>query len=180
MDIRPDDVCLASAAVVGMVGGIFDLRPSRRIPNWFSYSSAVCGIVLRGALDGWHGLVSSLAAAIITFFFMAMFYRLHTMGGGDVKLITAIATFAAMPHVFMEMACIALAGGVIAMGIIIWKHQVAKRLGNVFMILLHHFHGGLTPHPVLTLEGPDSLKMPYGTAVALGSIAVLVITRGLK
>jgi hypothetical protein len=48
------------------------------------------------------------------------------------------------------------------------------------MILLHHFHGGLTPHPVLTLEGPDSLKMPYGTAVALGSLAVLVITRGLK
>jgi hypothetical protein len=33
---------------------------------------------------------------------------------------------------------------------------------------------------VLTLEGPDALKMPYGTAVALGSIAVLVITRGLK
>ena len=163
-----------------MVGGIFDLRPSRRIPNWFSYSSAVCGIVLRGALDGWRGLVSSMAAAIITFFFMAMFYRLHTMGGGDVKLITAIATFAAMPHVFMEMACIALAGGVIAMGIIIWKRQVGRRLGNVFMILLHHFHGGLTPHPVLTLEGPDALKMPYGTAVALGSIAVLVITRGLK
>jgi hypothetical protein len=45
---------------------------------------------------------------------------------------------------------------------------------------LHHFHGGITPHPELSLDGPDALTMPYGTAIAVGSMAVLVIARGLR
>ena len=102
MDIRPDDVCLALAAIVGVAGGVFDLRSSHRIPNYFTYSSAACGIVLRGVLGGWRDLLSALAAAMITFFLMAIFYRLHAMGGGDVKLMTAVAAFAAMNHVFLH------------------------------------------------------------------------------
>lgn len=180
MNTRPDDVCLALAAIVGVAGGVFDLRSSHRIPNYFTYSSAACGIVLRGVLGGWRDLLSAMAAAMITFFFMAIFYRLHAMGGGDVKLMTAVAAFAAMEHVFLEMFCTALAGGLIALGIILWKRQLGKRLTNVFLILLHHFHGGITPHPELSLDGPDALTMPYGTAIAVGSMAVLVIARGLK
>ncbi len=180
MNTRPDDVCLALAAIVGVVGGVFDLRSSHRIPNSFTYSSAACGIVLRGVLGGWRDLLSAVAAAMATFFFLAILYRLRTMGGGDVKLMTAVAAFAAMDHVFMEMFCTALAGGLIALGIILWKRQLGKRLTNVFLILLHHFLGGITPYPELSLDGPDALTMPYGTAIAIGSMAVLAIARGLK
>ena len=84
MDIRPDDVCLAVAAIVGVTGGVFDLRPSHRIPNCFTYPSTACGIVLRGVLGGWRDLLSAAAAVLATFFFMAILYRLRTMGGGDV------------------------------------------------------------------------------------------------
>jgi prepilin peptidase CpaA len=180
MNTRPDDVCLALAAIVGVVGGVFDLRSSHRIPNYFTYSSAACGIVLRGELGGWRDLLSAVAAAMGTFFFLAIFYRLRTMGGGDVKLMTAVAAFAAMDHVFLEMFCTALAGGMIALGIILWKRQLGKRLTNVFLILLHHFHAGISQHPELSLDSPDALTMPYGTAIAVGSMAVLVIARGLK
>jgi prepilin peptidase CpaA len=100
------------------------------------------------------------------------------MGGGDVKLMTAMAAFVAMPHVFMLILCTSIAGGVIAVGVIAWKGQFRKRMANSVTLVAHHFRSGFTQHPELNLENPDALKMPYGPAIALGSIAVLIISRG--
>jgi Flp pilus assembly protein protease CpaA len=135
---------------------------------------------MHGVLDGWIDLGSSVAAAAITFVIMMIFFCLHTTCGGDVKLLTAVAAFAAMPHVFLELFCISLAGGLYGLVIIAWKRQFRKRIFNVYLIMMHHVHGGLIPPPELTLEGKDALKMSYGVAVAIGSTAVLAITRGLK
>jgi prepilin peptidase CpaA len=179
MDIRLDEVCLASAVVVGVAGAIFDLRPSHRIPNWLTYGAVLCGLALRAALGGWREFLSALAAVVVMFFFTNTLYKLNSMGGGDVKLMTSIAAFAAMPHVFMEIFCIAIAGGVIAVGVIAWKGQLRKRVASSLLLVAHHFHGGLTTHPELNLDNPDALKMPYGPAIALGSFAVLMISRGL-
>jgi len=108
MDIRPDDVCLASAAVVGwwVEFSTCALRAAsklvlvllcrvRHCPARRARRVARLGLLVGG---GHHHLL--LYGDVLP--------SSHN-GGGDVKLITAIATFAAMPHVFMEMACIALA-----------------------------------------------------------------------
>jgi prepilin peptidase CpaA len=178
MDIRFDEICLASAVAVGLVGAIFDLRPSHRIPNWLTYSALLIGLGMRASLGGWRQLISAVAAVVIMFFFTNILYSLNSMGGGDVKLMTAMASYVAMPHVFMLILCTSMAGGVIAVGFITWKGQFRKRIANSINLMSHHFRGGLTEHPELNLDNPDALKMPYGPAIALGSIAVLIISRG--
>lgn len=178
MDIRLDEICLASAVAVGVVGAILDLRPSHRIPNWLTYSAVLIGLTLRASLGGWRQLISAIAAVAIMFIFTNILYNLNSMGGGDVKLLTAMAAYVAMPHVFMLILCTSIAGGVIAVGFIIWKGQFRKRVATSITLVAHHFRGGFTQHPELNLENPDALKMPYGPAIALGSIAVLIISRG--
>jgi prepilin peptidase CpaA len=179
MDIRSDEICLAAAVAVGVVGALFDLRPSHRIPNWLTYGAVVAGLTLRGGLGGWRELALAFAAVVVMFFFTNVLYKLGSMGGGDVKLMTSIAAFAAMHYVFYEMFCIAIAGGVIAIAYIGWKGQLRKRLASSLALVSYHFHSGFTKNPNLNLDSPDALKMPYGPAIALGSFAVLLISRGM-
>jgi prepilin peptidase CpaA len=178
MTLHSDQICLIGAAIVGIAGGLFDLRRCHRIPNLLTFPAIGAGILMRGILEGWHGAGSAALAALITFSVMAVLFFMNTLGAGDVKLMSAVAAFAAMPHVFFEMFWTAMAGGVIALVLIIAKRQFAKRIGNVFQIFLHHFHSGLVPHPEIHQDSPDALKFPYGTAIAAGSIAVLLLTRG--
>jgi prepilin peptidase CpaA len=178
MDIRLDEICLGAAIFVGVVGAIFDLRPSHRIPNLLTYSAVLIGLALRTALGGWRQFLSALGAVAIMFIFTNLLYSLKSMGGGDVKLMTAMAAFVAMPHVFMLILCTSIAGGLIAVGFITCKGQFKKRVASSLNLATHHFRGGFTEHPELNLENPDALKMPYGPAIALGSVAVFIISRG--
>jgi prepilin peptidase CpaA len=178
MDIRLDEICLASAVAVGIVGAICDMRPSHRIPNQLTYTALLGGIALRGFLGGWHELLSAFASVVVMFIFTFILYNLNSMGGGDVKLMTALAAYVALPHVFMLILWTSISGGVIGVAFVTWKGQFRKRMANSLSLVTHHLSDGLAPHPELNLESADALKMPYGPAIALGSIAVLIIARG--
>ena len=178
MTLSSDEICLIVGVAVGVAGGGLDLFASRQIPNWLTYPSVIAGLALHLVLGGWRGLLSSLGAAAIVFLLMFSMFALDVMGAGDLKLMTAIAAFAAMPYVFPVLFWTSISGGVMALGLITWKRQFRKRLGNVWMLVMHHFHSGLVPSPELSLDSPDSLRMPYGPAIAMGAVvATFLVTR---
>lgn len=177
MVISSDEICLITGAAVGIAGGGLDLFASRRIPNWLTYPSVIAGLTMHLVLGGWRGLLSSLGAAAIVFLLMLGFFALNTMAAGDLKLMTAVAAFAALPHVFQVMFWTAIIGGIMALGFIAWKGQLRKRTTNVWMLVMHHFHSGLVPNPELSLDNPDALLMPYGPAIAMGAVVVLFIAK---
>lgn len=87
-------------------------------------------------------------------------FSLRLMGGGDVKLLTALSLFAG-PRLVLDMMLItAIAGGAIA--VVMLKHQARYALAAA----LDHVGSQSLRNAVLT----DSI--PYGLAIAVGAICL--------
>ena len=75
------------------VGALNDIR-SGRIPNWLTYTSLAAALVVRGAIAGWPGLRSGLQGVALAGGLFLLLFLLGSMGGGDVKLMAAVAGWA--------------------------------------------------------------------------------------
>lgn len=107
-----------------------------------------------------------LAAMGITFAVALVLYRFGVMGGGDLKLLTAVALWIGLYDLPQLAIAIALAGGVFALALIVLRRLLMGVLvaqGNLTSLAL----------PRLLLPGE---QIPYGVAIAAGGIWV---ARGL-
>lgn len=100
---------LAGAAIL-IAAALHDIA-ARSVPNWMALSVAVAGLLARVADET---IFPALFAAIAVFMAAAFCWRRGWMGGGDVKLLGAAALLVPPYAVFAMLACIALAGGVLA------------------------------------------------------------------
>lgn len=126
-----------------------DLK-SRRIPN--IQPLLVFGlftILTITRLSAGDGLLGALAwpllAAMLVFAFGAVLFALRLMGGGDVKLMAAVALVAGPAFSAPFLFYVALAGGVVALATLVHAH-IAQAA------------------PV----GPP--KVPYGVAIMAGGV----------
>ena len=87
-----ESLFMAGALTVAVAGGITDVA-TRRIPNKLTYLAMLVAMAGRFALQGWHGLGSAVAGGLIGGGAFLVFFLLHAMGAGDVKLITAVGCF---------------------------------------------------------------------------------------
>jgi len=158
---------MAGALSVAILGAGTDVA-SRRIPNRLTYPGMLVALVGHLVYEGWHGLWSSLAGGLIGGGIFLIFFLLHAMGAGDVKLITAVGCFAGSSHTLQIVLFSAMAGGVLALGIALWKRRLRAVLVNVFELIRFHAveRGGV--HPELNLSNPQAVRLPYGVAIATG------------
>ena len=139
-----------------------------RIPNWLTYSGMAVGLAVQFALFGLKGLVSGLAGALFAGGIFLVFFVAKAMGGGDVKLVTALGCFVGWPEMAQVLIATALAGGALAIVYMVRHRRVKSTLRNVGVILRHHATAGMQQHPSVNLENPQALRMPYGLAIAAG------------
>jgi prepilin peptidase CpaA len=66
----------------------------------------------------------------------------------------------------------ALAGGVLALGLMLFHKQAVATLRNVGALFRFHILSGLTPHPEINLQNPQALRVPYAVAIAAGTVYV--------
>ena len=129
---------LAAMLIVAMYG---DLR-QRIIPNWLNAIIALLAIPywwLSGLSLTDVGIQVGIAAGVFALFALA--FRLGMMGGGDVKLVTALALWLPYPALVKLMVIMSLAGGVLTIAMIV-RHRLRK-----------------------AQEKPE---VPYGVAIAIG------------
>lgn len=172
MTLVPDFAYAAAALLCALIGAVYDVR-SRRVPNRLTGPAFVLGLVLHAGLDGWRGLGSALAAGLIAGCVFLIFYMAGGMGAGDVKLIAAVAALAGMPRITPLLLLTALAGGVLALALALWRGRLRATLTNVGSLLVHHSISGLRPHPDLNLLNSATLRLPYAVAIASGSALTL-------
>jgi prepilin peptidase CpaA len=151
-----------------------------RIPNWMTYTSMMTGLALRGALEGWRALMDGLAAGLIGGAIFLIFFLVRGMGAGDVKLMTAVGVWTGLGQLPAVLIATALAGGILALGFMVFRKRAAATLRNVGSLFRFHFSSGLTPHPEINLQNPRALRLPYGVAIAAGTIYVhgMLLMRG--
>jgi prepilin peptidase CpaA len=144
-------VSIAVALGALAVAAIKDAREFR-IPNT-TVLFVVAALVPYAAVQGsWYFVLWALAAGAVMFAVCAGLFALRLVGGGDAKLIAAMALwtqFAAMPRFFIVMA---LAGGILS-AVFLVTRRLARR-------------GATTDAAAASAEAP-SQKIPYGVAITI-------------
>ena len=110
---------------------------------------------------GWRDWLSHLGAAAAVLAGGAVLFAFNKMGGGDVKLMTAVAFWAGFEQVADLLLYIAVAGGALAIGLI-----VVRRL----------LFGMMTAASLTKIKVPRMLlsgePVPYGLAIAPSAIFI--------
>jgi prepilin peptidase CpaA len=157
--------------IPAVVAGWTDWR-SRRIPNWLTVPSLFLGIAVNTLALGWAGAKEALLGAGLGLGLLLPFVLLKSLGGGDWKLVGALGSFLGPSRLITVLVITVLAAGVMAVVVIVWKRRIGQTMRN----LGHMLASLLTLHlpgPELSLDNPDSLKIPFGVAVA---VAVVLYT----
>src|ERR1700688_2485033 len=136
----------AASLLCATLSAVYDVR-SRRIPNFITLPAMVFGLILHAALGGWRQLATAAAGGLICGLIFFVFYLAGGMGGGDVKLITAAGCISGLSLIGHLLILTALAAGVIATGLALYRGQLVETCRNMHALAVHHQIMGLTPHP---------------------------------
>lgn len=131
---------------------VFDLMRFE-IPDMLSIVIAITAIAY-GLLTPGFGWLSHLAATALVFAVLLLAFARNWMGGGDVKLLTAIATWTGLEGLLLQIVATAIAGGILALVLI-----MARRL-----VAMSRIDSARTPR-LLQSDAP----LPYGVAIAAGT-----------
>jgi prepilin peptidase CpaA len=162
-------------AVVVLAAAATDIR-SRRIPNWLTLSGVIAGIAANWTISGLPGLKTSLSGLALGFGVYFVLYCLRAMGAGDVKLMAAVGAIVGPASWIAVFFATAIAGGVLALVLMIRKKRVRETLGNSLFITgeLLHFRAPFERGKHLDVKNPNALRMPHGVAIAVGTVTCLL------
>lgn len=131
---------------------VFDLMRFE-IPDILSIVIVIAAIAY-GLLTPGFGWLSHIGSTALVFAVLLLAFARNWMGGGDVKLLTAIATWTGLEGLLPQIVATALAGGVLALVLI-----VARRA-----VMVSRLAPDRTPR-LLQHDAP----LPYGVAIAAGT-----------
>lgn len=142
---------------------------TRLISNEICLTLAVLGIA--GHLTDPAGIAGSLLIASVLFAALFVVYQRGLIGGGDVKLLVALALGLPWMGVIQLLTITALAGGVLAL-----VHVMMRSLPHPGVAPV----GSSLPRRVYAVERWRHLRrapLPYGVAIACGGIGA-ILNRG--
>ncbi len=138
---------LIALAIALLVAAFTDIR-RRQIDNWLNAGIALGAPLFwwSGGLSLWPDVAMQLGVALAAFAILAGMFALRMMGGGDVKLLTALALWI-KPEWFLELVILmALLGGVLTIVMGAWHVMRRQR---------------------------DRLAIPYGVAISAAGLWVI-------
>jgi prepilin peptidase CpaA len=160
---------IALVAVLGL-GSVADLR-HRRIPNALTFSAVALGLILNSVFFGLDGLRDSAEGAGLGLAMLFGLFVLRWMGAGDVKLMAAVGALQGPEFVFYACLWSAVFGAAIAVvGLL-----RSRRLG---LAVAHLYYSRLMPQAGGSFV--TAWRVPYGPAIALGSLVVLMGVRWIS
>lgn len=161
--------------VLAIAAGWRDWR-SRRIPNWLTVSGLLVGFVANTALSGWPGTKAALAGAGLCLALLFPLVLVRGMGAGDWKLMGALGALLGPGAVYTVLLLAVLIAGAMAIVTMVICHRVKQTLQNLCMLVASLLTLGLRHQQGLTLDSPKALKLPFGVAAALSTIACFAVT----
>lgn len=143
---------------------------SRRIPNWLTVPAIAIGLAINSCAQGWQGAKASLEGAGLALVVLLPVVILRGLGAGDWKLMGAVGAFLG-PTLFLAVLTVSvLVAGAMAIVQMVRARRVVRTLKNL-VVLVHGFIVfGLRPNPNVSLDDPESLKLPFGVAAAIGTL----------
>ncbi len=138
---------LVALAIALLVAAFTDLR-SRQIGNWLNGGIVVAAPLWWWAsgLVVWPDVAIQIGVAFAAFVILAGLFAMRAMGGGDVKLLTALALWIEPTWFLKLLIVMALVGGVLTIVMGAWHIMRRQR---------------------------DKLAIPYGVAISAAGLWVI-------
>ena len=159
-----DPVVLLSFAVliVVLTATAYTEITAKRIPNAMTVPALLLGLVF-GLLPAGLPIGSAVVGFLLGFCTFFVVYMFGGMGGGDVKLMGVVGILLGYPLIIPVLIYTGFIGAVMAIVMMIWKRpDKAETDGE---------------------EGddaePEPMTIPYGVAIALGTILTLISGYGV-
>ena len=139
-------ILMAMLALLLVIAAVGDIR-TFTISNRLNLTVALLAPFywLAAQFSGGH-IILMVAASLVVFLLFAGAFYAGVMGGGDVKLASALALWFPPYATIKFMVLMSVAGGVLTLGIVAW-HRFKQRQGRP--------------------------EIPYGVAIAFGGLAIL-------
>ncbi len=121
---------LGALAIALCVAAVTDIQ-RRQIDNWLNLAIALLAPVYWYAAGlGWVDVVFQLGLALVVLLVLVGLFLAGWMGGGDVKLLTALALWI-HPLIFLTLLVLmSMMGGLLTLGLYGW-HRFHKRTGKI-------------------------------------------------
>ena len=148
MNVSFTEILMAILAALLIWAAIVDLR-TRTIPNWLNLVIAAMAPLFWWAsgISFYPDAVERICGAYLIFVVFFGMFSLGGMGGGDVKMGTAIALWFAPLATFFFFILTSFAGGFVSVGAWIYHHKIRRSEGKT--------------------------EVPYGVAIAFGGLWLL-------
>jgi len=161
-------VVLGLAVGLALIAAWTDWR-SRRIPNWLTVSGFLVGVSANVVVSGWTGFRFSLLGAGLGLLLLLPFVFLRSLGAGDWKLAGALGAFVGWEVLVNLLMGSVLVAGVMALALVIYKRRFKETMRNIVRLLASLVTFRM-PDKEVSLDNPQSLKVPYGVALALATV----------
>lgn len=137
-------ILLGLLAALLVAAAVCDLK-KREIPHTIVIAIALLAIPfwVAGGLAFWPDVAAQVGVALIIFAIFAGMFAFGWIGGGDVKLLTALALWLPWQAVVMLLVIMSLAGAAVTFATVIWSRVR---------------HSNATP------------EIPYGVAIAFAGL----------
>ncbi|MDZ7588923.1 MAG: prepilin peptidase [Parasphingorhabdus sp.] len=134
-------------AIALISAAITDIK-SREISNWLNLGIALTAPIawIASGLAFWPDMVVQIGVALIVFIFFAGMFAIGAMGGGDVKLLAALALWLHWVTFVQLVVIMSIAGGAITI-----MMMVRKKLR----------------------KSDEKLEIPYGVAISFAGLWVI-------
>ena len=139
---------LIAALGLALVFAAFTDVKARIIDNWLNAGIALAAPLFWWASGYalWPDVPIQIGIALLVFALFAGLFAMGAMGGGDVKLLGALALWLPFQPLMLMLTVMALAGGVLTLAMAV-RHRMRKSVEN--------------------------LEIPYGVAIAAGGLWVM-------
>ncbi|GAA4411557.1 A24 family peptidase [Quisquiliibacterium transsilvanicum] len=161
---------LLPLAAFVIVAAAIDLH-SRRIPNWLNLAAAITGLSASVFVAGLPGLVDSGLGIAAGLLMLLPFFAFRVLGAGDVKMLAAVGSFAGPTGALMCGLYGMIAGGLLALAVMLAgrrRKAAVENLRLMFTGLLLRMQGATGPDA--DLRGNSAARLPYGVALAAGTL----------
>lgn len=132
-----------------------DLR-RREIPDWSALGLVALFLILQLYRGRWQAIGEGLLVALAVFGAGVGLFRFGLLGGGDVKLISALALWAGPAGILQFLLLTSFAGGPLSLACLAasaWRRR--DRPARMW----------------------SRIDVPYGVAIALGAVPAILATR---
>lgn len=161
-----------------LIAAVIDIRIGR-IPNWLVLIGTIYALTYNAFYPIYPrdmGLLIALGGLTVGFGALLPGYLLRVLGAGDVKLMAMVGAFLGIWGAVEAVLASLIAGGLLALALAAYSGRLVHMSRNVAIVLSGTLLKLSTGRGGLALQsGTSAGRMPYGVAIAAGTIGYLVL-----